>query len=1209
MIVSAGLRSRILSCWFLLACFLAAYSARALEGFSFVGKHALKLDEPTHMLVLGNRSIVIHDESSRAFVFYDAAFKETSRVSLDAQLGYSMKSPEAIIFDTSREQIFALDAKRKLIHVFRSDGNLARSIDLNIDRPVRLSDPSAMAIDGSGRIFIGDEDEDNIKVFSMEGMYLFSLQIRPTLKDSKPSFEPTDMVVLPDGSLAVLETDRRCLQTFSRRGFFPARRLLEGEYRRLAKLIATRAGEFISFDSREQKIYKWNSAGKLTGLFGTKGTGRGGFRELVDIACDREGNILTLDRDSREIQIFAFQTPAIPLEGSTPSPLYSVSPRSADKLALRLVAMLPQALIYFDSAKKEVHTRSGEDHHIFKNDEFKDISTAHMSPDRLYLFDRSRRKVYAFRTDDQQLDFEFGRARGNSGLDDVVRILPGSEGTTLYLADTGDTKIKVFSKDGIFATSFGTRGKKESAQIGHLSDMAWFDEKLAVLDDARKMIHLYDANGRLINNIRLRLPSAKAKLTSLTTDPNGFLMVLDERNATVYVVDKDGEITFTFGSGGKRNVDWRSPESFMIDADGILRLFDAGPEARLLTYAVRTPGTLSQVEAAIAANYRVTVEKGLEPYLAALRAGNLSPSSTHGRAMQLAVRADTRFAGTFMTDTLRHRAEVFLRDYLKRNPGEADVRIALAEDLTRQLRTEEAIALLSVDRKEHRDARCEALLSSYREELEESGRAKSVVSISDCKVPVMLAALCQNYYDTPVIKLTLSNKGGKPTSPGKALFLAKAIMDNPTETPVPALEPFSSITVDLRATLNRDVLTYVEATRIAGQVQVQFDNGSPDSKPSRNVGFQLMGRNAIDWKQQGMISCFIMPNDPDIQLFSSRALKTAEGETIQADMDEHLYKALTLFDAVQSVGIFYTPDPTQPFNFSKFSGEGLIDSVQFPRETLMRQSGDCDDLSVLYASLLEGVGIPTLLVTTPGHIFVAFALKNADEAVDSLGLSRDLLLEYKGEQFVPVETVLLGGPFITAWRVAANTVTKYRATDEIGFIDLSEARKEYKTVSLPPHNQKVPVPVKSSLGILLKRELGALNLKQVEKRLAVYKEWLVRDPDNVNLLILLARTYGEVGIFGVAHEYADRAMKLDTKSTVPHQVLGNLAFMQNDYVRATDWYLKADKLEHTAGIQINLALSYLKNGQLVAARRAYAEAKKLGAELAGSHPELAQLLE
>ncbi|MDI6781269.1 MAG: transglutaminase family protein [bacterium] len=36
------------------------------------------------------------------------------------------------------------------------------------------------------------------------------------------------------------------------------------------------------------------------------------------------------------------------------------------------------------------------------------------------------------------------------------------------------------------------------------------------------------------------------------------------------------------------------------------------------------------------------------------------------------------------------------------------------------------------------------------------------------------------------------------------------------------------------------------------------------------------------------------------------------------------------------------------------------------------KKGDCDDLSVLYAACLESAGIPTALVSVPGHIFVIF---------------------------------------------------------------------------------------------------------------------------------------------------------------------------------------------------------------------------------------------
>jgi transglutaminase-like putative cysteine protease len=36
----------------------------------------------------------------------------------------------------------------------------------------------------------------------------------------------------------------------------------------------------------------------------------------------------------------------------------------------------------------------------------------------------------------------------------------------------------------------------------------------------------------------------------------------------------------------------------------------------------------------------------------------------------------------------------------------------------------------------------------------------------------------------------------------------------------------------------------------------------------------------------------------------------------------------------------------------------------------MYRAGDCDDLSILYCSLLEAIGIRTAFVTIPGHIFM-----------------------------------------------------------------------------------------------------------------------------------------------------------------------------------------------------------------------------------------------
>lgn len=103
-------------------------------------------------------------------------------------------------------------------------------------------------------------------------------------------------------------------------------------------------------------------------------------------------------------------------------------------------------------------------------------------------------------------------------------------------------------------------------------------------------------------------------------------------------------------------------------------------------------------------------------------------------------------------------------------------------------------------------------------------------------------------------------------------------------------------------------------------------------------------------------SYYICPQNEEIRSFSSSATKGITG-------NENRAKAI--FDALGEYGVRYVSDPNDPL------GEG-IDYVQFPDETLEIKAGDCDDLAVLYASLLESIGIETELIYVPSHVFVAY---------------------------------------------------------------------------------------------------------------------------------------------------------------------------------------------------------------------------------------------
>ncbi len=1188
-----------------LAVLCLSPQGHAIEGFHFVAEQTLQGITPVCMTSLGEDGLVLLDGQSNTLQFLDTALMPGRRIPIDSASGVRAETVSALAYDRQRAEMLVLDAKQKSVHVFDTDGDFLETIDLKLSGPGKLKNPGDLVVDGNGILYI--LDDDTVKVFTRQGIYLVTMQKAPNKDGKRADFKPTGLALRPDGTLAVVDMAERCIQIFMRNGTHRYRVRLEGDFTRLDHLVSGANSEYISLDTRRQRVYKWNHVGVLSTAFGAKGAGRGLFRSLAAITTDHDGRVVILDRKLSKLQSFAFDQPCHATESTTPPPYYHVRFTGELHPSRTLVAMLPEGDVSFDSSTRRLFLRAKDGEHVFADDRMNSVSTACICDGRLYAFDRNSHSIFAFRIEDGELVCRFGAGRQGGNLGEVVRMLPG-EANTLFLADQDDTRIKVFSRDGIFSTGFGVKGKELEQEISHLTDMTWYRGSLAVLDGPRELIHLFDTGGRFLRNIPVPLPQGSMDLEAIDTDPNGFLVLLDRKRPRILVLDHEGKVAYQFGSRGQRVFDWKRPSGMTIRDDGTLTLVDNTNPPRVLVYTLETPDPVSQAAIATDRDDRRTVMEQLQPFLAALDTGNMEPTRTNARGAVVAVTADAKFQDV-LSNLQREVAQRVLGQWLNAHPDDVESRLALAQSFHKAKQTEEAILVLQAAPQQRADARCAALLATYKDELDESGRAQAIVTIDSCEVPRLLPALSQSYYEQPVITLTVSNTGGRPTPPGIATFFAKAIMDNPTETPVPALAPFSTQTVACRATFNRNILTYVETTRLSAHVQVKFGKGRNAVAAESHAGFELQGRNSIDWKQEDMVACFVTTKDPDVQVFLRRALSAAEEQTIQADLDPHLYKALTLFDAMQSIDLYYTPDPSQPFNYSRLSGEGLVDYVQFPRETLMRQSGDCDDLAVLYAALLEGAGIPTVLVTSPGHIFVAFLLKNGKQAVDALGLDPSGLVELNGDVYVPIETSLIGNAFVTAWRVAANTIVKHQPADDIGFIDLHKAWEKYKTVSLPPHDQKIPLPTRSVLGLLLRRELDALNLKQVEKRLAVYKRWLEREPENQALLILLARSYGEVGVFDLAQEYADRAMKVAPNNQTVYQVYGNLAFMQNDCEKAIEWFQKADAMNHTAPIQVNLALTYLKAGQLVLARKAYAEAKRLDPGLVEGYPELVQLLE
>ena len=1232
------MNKRIISvCLFFFVIFLYfEFFAVARGGVTFSGERLVNIKKPVIFTIVENGKSFFYSAAKSNLIIFDANFNEISRINLKAKLQPHFSAISHLIYNRVLNQVIMLDPDKKYIHFMDVNGNIQQSVSLNVSHPVTIKKADSIAVDANGRIYIGDIDAGDVKVFSLDGLYLFSIKMPAHGTGKFSKMHPVSLAVMSSGNLVVFEDRNNSVSIFSRSGTLVSTKKLKGDFKKISGLTILQDNSFIGFDQKFQKILKWDAKGEVVSGFGSKGDGRGKFQEISDISFNASGEIFVLDKKRKNIQTFSFQEKVQPFNDKTPDISFKIKYDSEEFFSQNLVTLLDDGAVFFNSQKKTVIIKRNSGTKEIAYKKFNRITAAYLGKKYYYFFDDKKHLVFVFDSVSNDFAFKFGGSGKSGGsLGNITKIISDGKGM-IFLVDISLTKIHVFSADCIYIDSFGKQGdKKDSSNIGKLQDIILYNSDLAILDSKHNKIKIFKKDGQYIRNISPDFPFSSVRLTSITADSNGFLALNDQKNSQIYVIDDAGKMHFRFGCKGKRKTDWNKVESIHVNSKKKLRISDFGEKSRIVTLSVRSSGISKRIKSAITQKNWADA-KALKNAFFENNDTNRNENKEYAAilrlAMQIAIDSDGDYAaaiklakdnpdvfstpddrenlGLWLQQTNQVKnAMAVLKKLLSEHPERLTTRLELiriymdADDIIT------AIQLAMAGTKIKKDKHLDKIYQNCIALLKERGLDNSNVQISECKIAPVFSAIYQNYYDFPGIDLVLINQGSKQSRQGSVLFFAQAIMTNPTETPLPSIEPFSTITIKLKSTFNRNILTYTEATRISATVELRFNQRDDAGNIKKNVSFQLMGRNSMDWKKELMIACFITPKDPAVQTFARKALKIASEELFKSTIDENLYNALILYDAMQSIGVYYLPDPTQPFSFFKFASKGALDYILYPRETLHRQSGDCDDLSVLYASLLEGAGIQAIMVTSPGHLFPAFALKNGKQTEEALGLPPELLIKHEGQYYVPVETTLIGNSFVSAWRAAANIVEKYSQENKIGIINIRKAWKNYQTVSLPPDKKEPPLPSKKILAKMLSRELNALNLKQVENKLNIYKKLLEYEPSNIELMLFLAEYYGKAGLFDSAQEHADKALTISPQRADVHMVLGNLAYLKHDFPGSIKAYEKSNQIENSASAHLNIALYLLKDGKLIPARKAFHIALEMNDKIAENYPELKQLLE
>ncbi len=287
------------------------------------------------------------------------------------------------------------------------------------------------------------------------------------------------------------------------------------------------------------------------------------------------------------------------------------------------------------------------------------------------------------------------------------------------------------------------------------------------------------------------------------------------------------------------------------------------------------------------------------------------------------------------------------------------------------------------------------------------------------------------YAFRPVGRARIKNESDSPIE-AKVSFNIERYMDVPTESRPRLIGAGETAEVPFFAVLNSAVQGLRTMVVREGEVSVSaVRTGESEDRYSTRV--LLRGKN--DWNGDvGLLKFFITPDDPEILKFTRSVLNegAADLDTTDARL-RNFERARRLFDALAG-RLLYVNDP-----------RGSQDNVQYPSETLSLKGGDCDDMSVLYSSMLASIGIRTAFVDVipPGspdsaHIYVMFdsGIAPEDAALVSDNPKRYVIRAARAGRndhatlWIPVETTLTRRGFERAWRDGAG---QYYNDVEVGF--------------------------------------------------------------------------------------------------------------------------------------------------------------------------------
>jgi len=470
------------------------------------------------------------------------------------------------------------------------------------------------------------------------------------------------------------------------------------------------------------------------------------------------------------------------------------------------------------------------------------------------------------------------------------------------------------------------------------------------------------------------------------------------------------------------------------------------------------------------------------------------------------------------------------------------------------------------------------------------------MDVIDIKLDPVFPVFYQYYDDNPLGSVVIKNTENGPVKNVKVSFFVKQYMDKPKLCAEKGeMKKNEEVEIPLYALFKNSILEITEGTKVTSEILVEYNFLDTVITGDTSETIQMYHRNAMTWDDDRKAASFVTAKDPEILRFSKNI--TGDIRDIGSTaLNNNFREAMGVFESLKQYGIDYVVDPTS--SYVAFSQDELsLDYLQFPIQTMSYRAGDCDDLSILYAALLESIGVETAFITIPGHIYMAFSLGMSPAQAKTEFLRPDDLIYTDTQSWVPVEITMVKDGFLKAWQTGIKQWKENEGAGTAVFYPIHEAWETYPPVGMTDPNARIENLDNEKVIQVYTADLLRFVEREISGKVRELQDMISKSGNDPQIINKLGVLYARTGLYNRAQAEFEKAADRGFAASLYN--LGNIYFLREEYENALDYY-KGALQDYPTNMKVVIAIarSYYELEDYDSAKSMYAKIEELNPERA-----------